>query len=365
MCARWAPDPTTWLIPDVIAEGRSYALAGGAKAGKSLLMLDLLIRHRVRALYLDNEQTEDDLRTRVRAMGAGPDDLADLAYLLYPNLAPLDTAAGGQQLFALVDEYEPDLVVLDTVSRFVSGDENEAATYQAFYRHSLIHLKRAGVAVLRLDHLGKDVTKGQRGSSAKNDDVDCVWVLVEKKPGEAYTLRCERQRSGDHPHHIEIARHRHPLRHELTAEDGLQIDTYDPVLVVVADLDQLEVPTSWGRDKVRQAYAGKCRNEVLTEAIKRRRERGENTCPRPPGQVESPTPVPSPRDRSDITTGQTCPGQVGDRGIGVPQATCPPTSPPIGGDRSAGTGICTCSECQFPMTFESDITLGYHAGCAS
>ncbi|MGC4960073.1 AAA family ATPase [Gordonia sp. DT101] len=71
------PEPVNWLIPDVIAEGRSYALAGGAKAGKSLLMLDLLIRHRVRALYLDNEQTEDDLRTRVRAMGAGPDDLAD------------------------------------------------------------------------------------------------------------------------------------------------------------------------------------------------------------------------------------------------------------------------------------------------
>ncbi|MCK8615852.1 AAA family ATPase [Gordonia sp. C13] len=360
-------EPVDWLIPDVIAKGRSYALAASAKAGKSLLMLDLLIQHRVKVLYLDNEQTEQDLRSRVLAMGATAEDLVGrLSYRLYPNLAPLDTPAGGQQLFALVDTHKPDLVVLDTVSRFVNGDENDSATYQAFYRHSLLALKRTGVAVLRLDHLGKDATKGQRGSSAKNDDVDCVWLLVEKLAGETYSLRCERQRSGDHPQHIEITRQRNPLRHSLTADYGLlNVEPSDPVLAVIADLDRLEIPVDWGRDRVRRRYTKKCRNEVLAEAINRRREQAENTCPRPPGQVTSPAAVPTTGTGQRETADQTCPGQVGDRVGDVLQATCPPMSPPLGGDRSAGTGICTCSECQFPMTFESDIELGHHAGCAS
>ena len=360
------PEPVDWIIPDVIAKGRSYALASTAKAGKSLLVLDLLIQHRAKVLYLDNEQTEQDIRSRVLAMGVTAKDLEGrFAYRLYPNLAPLDTATGGQQLFSLVDSHKPDLLVIDTLSRFVGGDENDSATYQAFYRHSLLALKRAGIAVLRLDHLGKDATKGQRGSSAKNDDVDCVWLLVEKLAGQTYSLRCERQRSGDHPQHIEITRHRNPLRHSLTADFGINLEPADPVLAVIADLDRLEIPVDWGRDRVRRLYTKKCRNEVLAEAINRRREQAEKTCPQPPGQVTSPTPVPTTGTAQQETAGQTRPGQVGDRLGGVPQATCPPMSPPLGGDRSAGTGICTCSECQFPMTFESDIELGHHAGCAS
>ena len=44
-------------------------------------------------------------------------------------------------------------------------------------------LKEAGIALLRIDHAGKDLTRGQRGTSAKRDDVEVVWFL-KKLPGE-------------------------------------------------------------------------------------------------------------------------------------------------------------------------------------
>ena len=45
------------------------------------------------------------------------------------------------------------------------------------YRNTLAPLKQRGIAVLRLDHQGKDGSSGQRGSSAKDGDVDTIWRL--------------------------------------------------------------------------------------------------------------------------------------------------------------------------------------------
>jgi hypothetical protein len=74
-------------------------------------------------------------------------------------------------------------VVIDTMSRAVEGAENESDTVRAFYAHTGRALKAAGVAVVRLDHSGKDMSKGQRGSSAKTDDVDVVYRLTARENG--------------------------------------------------------------------------------------------------------------------------------------------------------------------------------------
>lgn len=73
--------------------------------------------------------------------------------------------------------HDAHMLVLDTMARVVNGDENDADTYRGFYAHSGVRLKRLGVALLRLDHAGKDPGRGQRGSSGKNDDVDVVFRL--------------------------------------------------------------------------------------------------------------------------------------------------------------------------------------------
>lgn len=315
------PEPVDWLVPDVVAAGRSYALASQAKVGKSIITFDLVLRNRVRTLYLDWEQSPQDLRDRARAMGHAPEAFTHLHYMLYPPIAPLDSPVGGLQLAEIVEHFQPDLVVLDTVSRAVAGDENESATYQAMYRHSLLPLKRAGIAVLRLDHLGKDATKGQRGSSAKGDDVDCVWLLVEKTKGKKYTLRCERQRSADHPPYVEITRQFDPLRHDLAS--GAVIDLAPlgaEVQAVVDELDRAEVPLDWGRRRVRDTLAIKARAGTLDAAIKARRDRAESgsePVPEPDLLGTGQQRFPAVGNRSPETPGQRGSEPVGNRSTGV------------------------------------------------
>jgi hypothetical protein len=41
-------------------------------------------------------------------------------------------------------------------------------------------MKSLGVTWIRADHAGKDTAKGQRGTSAKNDDVDVVWRFTKR-----------------------------------------------------------------------------------------------------------------------------------------------------------------------------------------
>jgi hypothetical protein len=194
-------DPEDWAIYPLIPRGRAVALYAPAKAGKSTILLaaiaaavtgrPILGTHPsapITILYLDYEMTEADVRERLTLLGYGPqDDLSRLHYAMIPALAPLDTATGAHQLLQHAQTIQADLVVVDTFGRAVQGEENESDTVRAFYRHTGSALKAAGIAVLRTDHAGKDKTKGQRGSSAKNDDVDLVWELARTDTGVTLT----------------------------------------------------------------------------------------------------------------------------------------------------------------------------------
>ena len=158
--------------------------------------------------------TPDDLRERLTEMGYGPDDdLSRLHYYQLPTLPPLDSMPGGDVLMALVDRHKPELVIIDTMARVVAGDENSADTYRDFYRCSGMRLKAAGVALLRLDHAGKDPNKGQRGSSSKNDDLDVVWSL--KANDDQIVLSRTKTRLGHLEAQVVLQRKIEPLSHVL------------------------------------------------------------------------------------------------------------------------------------------------------
>lgn len=286
------PEPD-WLAEPVVERGTSVVVYSPPKAGKSLLLLDVCARlaaglpvlghparEPLRVLYLDAENTRADLAERLRAMHVKAADLgARLVYLQFPALQPLDTAAGGAQVQALAREHRPDLVVLDTLARFVQGDENEAQTYADLYRHALLALKRLGIAVVRLDHAGKDVQKGQRGSSAKSADVDAVWRLAAG-PGGTVDLVRDVSRNGHGAERVRLARLTDPLRH--VPADGahhrgglLSVgDDIEPRLrAVVKALDDAEVPVGYGRDKARALLSVPVGHALLNAAQEARRHR--------------------------------------------------------------------------------------------
>ena len=198
-----------WLAYPVIPKGRAIALYAPAKAGKSTIVLAVAAAvatgrrvlgqrraEQVDVLYLDYEMTEADLLERLGELGYGPDDdLSRLHYALLPSLPPLDTREGANAILGLVDKTGAQLAVIDTFGRAVEGDEDSADTVRAFYRHTGLALKAKGVTYLRTDHSGKDTSKGQRGSSAKNDDVDLVWRLTRTQSKDGDGVKIERTHS--------------------------------------------------------------------------------------------------------------------------------------------------------------------------
>jgi hypothetical protein len=217
-----------WLVEPLLAARRLVALYSAPKVGKSLLMLEIAAgiaagrevlgnpaRQPVRVLYVDFENDpRGDIRRRLDDMDYTPDDLGNLCYLTFPTMASLDSEPGSQQLAAAVDTYGCQVVVIDTVSRAIKGEENENDTWLSFYRHTGLKMKQRGVAMIRLDHAGKDETKGQRGGSAKSGDVDAVWRM-SKKSEDVYELICEAKRFPIAEGSLTIKRQDSPLRHHV------------------------------------------------------------------------------------------------------------------------------------------------------
>lgn len=246
-----------WLIEPLLAKGRGHVLFAPAKVGKSLLSLWACLKlatgpDDVVVVYLDYEMGEDDLQERVDDMGfTADDDLSRLRYALLPSLPPLDTPEGGDALMAIVDAEQqrwPEhhiVVIIDTTGRAVVGEENSADTIRAFYTSTGIKLKRRGVTWARLDHAGKATGKGQRGSSAKNDDVDVVWQL-EQMDNKDLRLTCTHSRPSWVPNIVTFCRSDEPLAYRLAEGDrpgyppgtAEAVDTLKGLGVVVGTSDR-------------------------------------------------------------------------------------------------------------------------------
>lgn len=276
----WAKDrrEAEWLFEDVLARGRGHSLFASHKAGKSLFMLWValqLVSAGAVVVYLDYEMTEDDLYERLLDMGVEPGtELERLRYALLPSLPPLDEAAGARALLSLVDSCaashpEADIVVIiDTTSRAVAGEENSADTIRAFYRWTGLSLKQRGATWARLDHAGKDATRGQRGSSAKGDDVDLVWKLGRTEDG--IELKREVSRMGWVPERVAFHLETHPLGYRRVAA-GWPAGTKETAEL----LDAVGVPLEMGERPAGKALreAGhKVQQSVIRSAIRWRRE---------------------------------------------------------------------------------------------
>lgn len=274
-----------WLPGRFIERGQQMALVGDGKVGKTLFahnwiycaitgrsFLGDIRREPIRVLYFDRENSLRDIVTRMMAFGATPDDLARLDYRLFPRFSgALDaSASAAAELLAIVEDNPCDVVVLDTVSRFISGKENDSDTWLNLYGRIHAPLKARGVAGVRLDHMGKDTERGARGSSAKAQDVDHVWELtitgeerVTRDDVETITTRLKFARThtrtglGDDVFHIVRRGERERggmwlagrTRHELADAQDVQ----NHQLLVQTYVDELitrGAPTGVGRDRL-------------------------------------------------------------------------------------------------------------------
>lgn len=281
----WDADHSTddWVAWPFVPAGRAIALYAPAKAGKSSVILALVAAvatgrpifgarpcEPTSVLYLDYEMTEADLEERLTELGySAADDLSNLHYALLPSLPPLNTREGAQAVLALAVRYDAQIVVIDTFGRAVQGEENKPETVNEFYQHTGLALKAAGRAVLRADHSGKDLSKGQRGSSAKDGDVDVVWQLTRTDTG--VTVRRTHTRVSWVPETIYLERADTDGRIRWTVAH----DSYPDGTKAVAELlDTLDVPHTASSRTAQKALreAGHGRKNVLIVAAQRWRQ---------------------------------------------------------------------------------------------
>jgi len=313
----WAKDHSEaeWLAEPLIPSGRSVALFAPGGTGKSLLALWLAAGIATgtpifgttqpprRVLYLDYEMTEDDLAERLETMGYADVDLQNLHYALLPSLPGLDQREGGEAICRLAELCDAELVIIDTFGRAVHGDENDADTVRAWYRFTGIHLKNAGRAFVRVDHAGKDLAKGQRGTSAKNDDVDIVWQMTVKDDS-SFTLTARKRRMSWVPETVNLHLDDNDLLHFArldipppppgTNDTATLLDQYgaDPDITVSQAVQLL-------RD-----HGTATRKQVVAAAVKHRRQAVENllgTCGQPAGTAAG-TDLPPKWSGTDIGT---------------------------------------------------------------
>lgn len=353
----WAAETSVeeWIVRPIVPAHRQVAIYSPAKVGKSLLALDVAastatgrptlgrpVGEPRGVVYLDFEMTLADVRERLVDLGYGPsDDLSRLAYYQLPLLPPLDTPRGGETLEELLVEHQAELVVLDTMARVVDGDENDSGTYRDFYANCGVRLKRLGVSLVRLDHAGKDPTRGQRGSSSKADDVDVVFRL--SVTGDRVVLTRTHSRVPWVPAEVALRRETEPLlRHVL--EDAGEPSGVDETVRLLEELEvALDATLTAAEAALRDAGVGR-RRQLIAAALRTRRERQRGSAKagtvarKPPNAVNgnrSGTDLPK-RAKTQVKPGSAVPGTAGNRSASVPV----PGSPPKGGtetDTTSGT----------------------------
>lgn len=323
-----------WIVEPILPARRLVALYSAPKVGKSLLMLEIAVSIALgrevlgvtpeprKVLYVDFENDpRGDVKRRLEAMGFGVDDgpalNEGLCYLSFPTMAKLDTPQGGFEILTTAQIYGCEVVVIDTVSRAVGGEENDNDTWLAFYRNTGMQLKGAGIACLRLDHSGKDAEKGMRGGSAKYGDVDAVWKLTAESE-TVLELVCTDHRMPIEYDRLTVIRDTSPvLRHRAIGDRSVALDARESEIDKA--IDDLGLPANVGNRIAKKALrdAGyKFNNPAIEKVIKSRKLRLDQRSPGTSGE-RSPAPdapPPSPASLKGAGAGNvgTVPGTVDD-----------------------------------------------------
>ena len=181
------PPAYEWLVKGLICKGDTTLIVGEPNVGKSWISLSLAVamanehetwvghelNHHGKVLYVDEENPHDVVYHRLKQLGAEKVD--NLRYLHRQGVR-LD-----RNFDRLLDEaitYEPTMIVLDSLTRFHTKDENNAGEMASLFNDSInVLCRETGAAVLILHHTNKSESNSSyvrtRGSSDIGAAIDC------------------------------------------------------------------------------------------------------------------------------------------------------------------------------------------------
>ncbi|ORC20003.1 hypothetical protein BXO91_23205 [Rhodococcus qingshengii] len=321
--ARSLPErPRNWLESGIIEQGAVNKLTAASGSGKTVLTAHMAVNwslglsaldvgvdgkarrldRPLRVLYVDGELGVSWWTDYMRRFGF-PRHLPNLLLRTLsstdddaPEWPALSTPDGAATFLEFVRSVEHesgrlDVIVLDTLSAFVGGEESGNDTWLEFDRYVTLALKARGCTVVYVDHTGHDTTRA-RGASAKKAKLDVEWVLDLPEKSDPNRLRLSnlpgtgKMRHGfdGHPNVVHLERRDDPLRHDRidapakrgSAGESSALDDEDKVLALVVALDKAKVPIKTTQRPAIQALreAGhKFDDRHLRRAIQARKDR--------------------------------------------------------------------------------------------
>lgn len=210
------PPPVRWLLEDFICRGDIHLLIGEPGIGKSWFTMAMAVAiangdstflgHEIqehgRVLYVDEENPEDLVYDRFRKLGLDRKAARRIRYLNNSGIR-LDKSDADVLVEEALD-FEPSLVVLDSLTRFHTEDENHAGAMASLFHNAIKPLAReTGAAVVLIHHANKSESNSSyrrsRGSGDITASVDSGFDVRETGENSLVmaTFKSRRKAQGD------------------------------------------------------------------------------------------------------------------------------------------------------------------------
>lgn len=192
--------PIPWIIPDYLPPGLTI-LSGRPKIGKSWMGMQMALSVLTggkmfgkdvqpgKVLYLALEDSERRLKDRMKLQG-WPSSPGGVNFMLYKDfqeqIGSLNST-NGKRLMKFIEKGEYRLVVVDTFSRSIIGDQLDASEMTIAIGPLQQQALRMDIGLVFIDHMRKNLGNIQDpisdvfGSVAKAGVLDTTWAIYKEQ----------------------------------------------------------------------------------------------------------------------------------------------------------------------------------------
>ncbi|EGQ7757949.1 AAA family ATPase [Vibrio vulnificus] len=223
-----------WLITGFIPKGSVGVMYGQSGARKSFVAIDCCCAIATGSLW-HNQKTlsgavvyvaaegQMGISKRVKAWEIATGQQVTQLYILGQAVVMSDATAQTNLIQAIQEiekhnEIKVELIVLDTLARNFSGDENNNDAMGKFIRGCDFVKASTGASVLAIHHSGKDVSKGSRGHSSLKGAIDCEFQVSHNSKTGLTTLSNIKMK--DFEEADDVIFDFKPIQLGITSEDG-------------------------------------------------------------------------------------------------------------------------------------------------
>lgn len=206
------PRPT-FLIDNYLPSQSLSVLYGESGAGKTFVCLDMALSICTNKEWCGQSVKEGSvlfiagegvygLSKRVEAWEKEYGNARNF-YLIGESIPLLDEESLDRLLYSIGSlEKQFSLVIIDTISRALSGSDENSASEMSGFVDACSHIQKlTSATVMGIHHTGKDQSRGLRGSSVLKGAVDCS-ILVRRNGDDQIHLSIDKMKDSEPPEDI-------------------------------------------------------------------------------------------------------------------------------------------------------------------